>query len=134
MTARETESRTRAPYAEDFDVEQDVDISRHWRALVQRWWLVLIGLVLGALIGFAASSSGSRPYKASAIIYLGQPLYPGGTSPILPLTTSFRLVNQILHSRETMTAAAAKVGLPWQKLDQHVTLGALAGENAVSKE
>jgi uncharacterized protein involved in exopolysaccharide biosynthesis len=128
MTTRETEPRARAPYVDDFEAEEEVDFGRYWRAVVHRWWLVLVGLVLGALIGFAVSSSGSRPYEAQAIVYLGQPLYPGGSTPILPLTTSFRLVDQILHSTTTMREAASKLELPRQRLDRSVSLGAFSVE------
>src|SRR4051812_26554118 len=115
MTTRE-DPRTRAPYADDLEAEQDVELGRYWRSLVQRWWLPAAGLVAGALIGFAVSSGGSRPYEASTIVYLGQPLYPGSPTPILPLTTSFKFVDQILHSRETVRAAAAAVGVSSQAL------------------
>jgi uncharacterized protein involved in exopolysaccharide biosynthesis len=128
MTTRETEPRARAPYVDDFEAEEEVDFGRYWGALVRRWWVVLVGLVLGALIGFAVSSSGSRPYQAQAIVYLGQPLYPGSSTPILPLTTSFRLVDQILHSTATMRVAAAKIGVPRQRLDRAVSLGAFSVE------
>src|SRR3954447_22062013 len=82
--------------------------------------------VVGALIGFAVSITGSRPYEAQAILYLGQPLFPGGSTPIQPLTTSFRLIDQILHSSANIRQAAAKLALPPQKLDDAVSLGAFS--------
>src|SRR4051812_10134128 len=127
MRSRESERRVRVPYVDDFEEEElEVDFGRYWRALVQRWWLVLLGLVVGALLGFAVATSGSRPYEASAILYLGQPLYPGGSTPIQPLTTSFRLIDQILHSSANIRQAAAKLALPPQKLDNAVSLGAFS--------
>jgi hypothetical protein len=126
MNTRKTEPDGRAPYLDDFeeDGEGEFEFGRYWRAVVQRWWLVLAGLIVGALIGFALSLGGSRPYEAQAILYLGQPLFPGGSTPIQPLTTSFRLIDQFLHSSVNIRQAAAKLALPAQKLDEAVSLGA----------
>src|SRR5262245_66047814 len=120
MNSRESEPRVRASYVDDFeeeDEEGELEFGRYWRAVVQRWWLVLLGLIVGALVGFAVSTTGSRPYEAQAILYLGQPLFPGGSTPIQPLTTSFRLVDQLLHSRANIRRAPAKLALPAGKPD-----------------
>ena len=48
MTTREqTTNRPREAY--DWDAEQEVDFRRYWDALVARWWLLLVGIVLGAI-------------------------------------------------------------------------------------
>src|SRR4051812_6480654 len=124
MRMGESEPRVRGPHIDDFEAEGEGDFGRYWAAVVQRWWLVLAGLIVGALIGFALSTTGSRPYQAQAILYLGQPLFPGGSTPIQPLTTSFRLIDQILHSSATIGQAAAKLAIPRQKLGDAVSLGA----------
>jgi uncharacterized protein involved in exopolysaccharide biosynthesis len=35
----------------DFDAEAEVDLGRYSRALLERWWLLLAGLVIGAVFG-----------------------------------------------------------------------------------
>ena len=53
--------------------EREVDLSR-WRAsLVALWWLPVLGLVLGAIVGVLFSFHGGTSYKASSLISLGQP-------------------------------------------------------------
>ena len=37
--------------APDLDGEAEVDLGRYSRALLARWWLLLVGLVVGAVIG-----------------------------------------------------------------------------------
>src|ERR1044071_784844 len=112
MSIRETETRSRpvAPPPE-FDVEQEVAFGRYWTALAARWWLLLIGAVVGAAIGFAASAGGSRPYDATAIVYLGQPFAPGGTNQIQSLPTKLGFVNQLAHSKDVIRRVGAQVGI-----------------------
>ena len=44
---REPDGQARPGF--DPEAEQEIDFSRYWRLLVARWWLVAIGLVLGAV-------------------------------------------------------------------------------------
>ena len=43
-----------------------------------RWWLVIAGLILGAVIGYAVSLGGGQLYQATATLYLGQPYSASG--------------------------------------------------------
>ena len=61
--------------AADVDAEQEVDFGRYWRAIAARWWLPVGGLVAGLVIGYLVSlGTHSSTYKATAQVYLGQPL------------------------------------------------------------
>src|SRR4051812_2553056 len=121
MTTRETEPRPRAPYPDEFDVERDVDFGRYWRAVVQRWWLVLIGLVLGAIVGFGATVGGGHGYEATTIVYLGQPYAPGGVAPIQSLPTRLTFMDQLLHSRAWTQKIGAQVGIKPAVLSRNTT-------------
>ena len=44
----------------ELETEGEVDFGRYWRAIAQRWWLLAIGVVLGALIGFLFSLHGGQ--------------------------------------------------------------------------
>ena len=50
----------------DPEAEQEVDFARYVRMLARRWWLVLIGVVVGAVIGYLVSLGGAKLYNATA--------------------------------------------------------------------
>ena len=65
----------------DPEAEQEVDFARYGRMLARRWWLVAVGVVAGAVIGYLVSLGGTKLYSATATIYLGQPYNAGGSTP-----------------------------------------------------
>jgi Chain length determinant protein len=96
--------------ARDPEAEQEVDLGRYWRAIVAHWWLPLLGLVAGAVIGYAISVGGTQSYKASATIYLGTPYSIIGGVPLSNAQTNPSTVNALIHSEEFVDAAAAAAG------------------------
>ena len=58
----------------DLDAEESVDLRRHWVAITTHWWLPVIGVVAGVIVGYLISLGGAQVYKAKATVYLGQPL------------------------------------------------------------
>ena len=83
----------------DPEAEQEVDFAGYGRMLARRWWLVAVGVVAGAVIGFLVSLGGTKLYSATATIYLGQPYNPGGTSPVLTLQTNPTAVAQFANAQ-----------------------------------
>ncbi len=81
----------------DPEAEQEVDFARYGRMLARRWWLVAVGVVAGAVIGFFLSLGGTKLYSATATIYLGQP-YNGPTA-IVTLQTNPTAVGQIASAQ-----------------------------------
>jgi hypothetical protein len=81
----------------DPEAEQEVDFARYGRMLARRWWLVAVGLVAGAVIGYLVSLGGTKLYSATATIYLGQPY--NGTTPMLTLQTNPAAVGQIANAQ-----------------------------------
>lgn len=120
----ETESRAAAP---ELDAEQEVDFGRYWRAVVVRWWLPVAGIVAGAVIGYLATLGESRQYKATAQVYLGQPLSPGGATPVTSAPTNLGLVANLVTGEETIRRIAARVGLKPGKLRGHVSAKPIVG-------
>ena len=51
--------------------EQEVDLGRYWSAIVARWWLPLLGLVVGVIVGYLISLGGKQVWNASSTVYLG---------------------------------------------------------------
>lgn len=83
----------------DPEAEREVDFSRYVRLLAARWWLLGVGLVLGALIGYAVSLGGSQVYEASATVYLGQPYSASGNIALQTLQTNPSAVAAVVQSK-----------------------------------
>jgi uncharacterized protein involved in exopolysaccharide biosynthesis len=94
----------------DLDAEREVDLGRWKDALLRRWWLVVLGLVVGAIVGLLFSFSGGSTFKASALISLGQPVSPGGTI-IQSFATNPRAVSDIVSSASAQSSAEQAAGM-----------------------
>jgi uncharacterized protein involved in exopolysaccharide biosynthesis len=127
MSRPETEARRAPVDGHELDVEQEVDLGRYWHALAVRWWLPLAGIVVGALIGIAASTGGSRPYQAETIVYLGQPFAPGSTAPLQNLPTRLATVSEQVRSRALVRRVAGRVGVSPGRLRAGISTEVIAG-------
>ena len=59
----------------ELDAEQEIDLGRIWRAIDRALVAARsLGLVAGAIIGLLVSLGGGKTWKATAEVYLGQPL------------------------------------------------------------
>ena len=74
--------RVPAP-ADELDAEREVDFGGYARTIVGKWWLLVIGAVVGGVLGFLYGQTGGSSFQAEATIYLGQPLSPSGSAPAL---------------------------------------------------
>jgi capsular polysaccharide biosynthesis protein len=114
--------------AADVDAEQEVDFGRYWRAIASRWWLPVGGLVAGLVIGYLVSlGTHSTTYKATAQVYLGQPLAPGGAAAVSSAPTSLGLVSNLVTSAATVRRVAPQVGLKPGRLSGHITTKPILG-------
>jgi uncharacterized protein involved in exopolysaccharide biosynthesis len=112
----------------DLDAEQEVDFGRYWRAIAARWWLPIGGLVVGLVIGYLVSlGTHSTSYKATAQVYLGQPLAPGGAAPVGSAPTSLGLVSSFVTAESTIKQVANQVGLKPGRLRGRVTTKPITG-------
>lgn len=71
-------TKTRMDDLPDLDAEREVDLRSYWDRIAAHWWLLLVGLAAGLVIGYLISLGGSQVYKAKATVYLGQPLSGSG--------------------------------------------------------
>ena len=101
------ESRGQAPTSFDPEAEQEVDFGRYWRLIAARWWLVVLAVIVGAIIGYAASLGGSQTFQATATIYLGQPYTASGNVPLQSAQTNPSTVRAVIHSDSVIHAVAA---------------------------
>ncbi len=112
----------------DLDAEQEVDFGRYWRTIAARWWLPVGLLVAGLVIGYLVSlGTNSTTYKATAQVYLGQPLAPGGAAPVGSAPTSLGLVSNFVTAESTIKTVAKQVGLKPARLRGHVTTKPITG-------
>jgi capsular polysaccharide biosynthesis protein len=111
----------------ELEAEQEIDFGRYARTVAARWWLLVLGAVLGALIGFLVSLSGGKLYKATAQVYLGQPLAPDSAAAVTTPPTTLGLVQAFVTSEEAVEKAASAVGLRPSKLRNSVTARAIPG-------
>jgi uncharacterized protein involved in exopolysaccharide biosynthesis len=125
-----TETRERPRPAPELDVEQEVDLGRYASAVAARWWLPLLGLLAGVVVGYLISLGGGQVYRAEALLYLGQPFSPSGSSPVQSLATNPRTVGEIVRSEAALREAAAEADLPISKLRGRISTQALTGTTA----
>src|SRR5262245_58834805 len=104
------ELRRPAP-APDPDAEQEIDLGHYAAAIAARWWLLLVGLLVGAAIGYLVSVGGGDVYRAQALIHLGVPLTPGGAAQIGSLATNPATVDQVARQDAVVRQVARESGM-----------------------
>jgi hypothetical protein len=92
----------------DPEAEQEVDFARYGRMLARRWWLVAVGVVAGAVIGYLVALGGTKLYDATATIYVGQPYNTSGSIPLISLQTNPSAISQIANSQAVDATVAAQ--------------------------
>ena len=101
--------------------EDEVDLRSVWSRIAARWWLPLVGLVAGAILGVLVSVGGGDTYRAETLLYLGQPFTTSGGGQIQSLATNPRTVSEIIRSQTALKRAAAASGLRLSQLRGHVS-------------
>jgi len=109
------------------EFEQEVDFGRYLRALASGWWLLLAGLVIGAVIGVALTLGGGKLYKAKATVYLGQPLAVSSSAQIQSLSTNPSTVSTLAHDQDVLDQISKQSGLPLKKLRAGVSTATVQG-------
>jgi len=110
----------------DVDAEQEIDLGRIWRSALARWWLPVIGFVIGAIIGLVVSLGGGKQWKATSEIYLGQPLSASGAQISSP-PTSLALATAYINQLAQLKHAAKVSGLTVAQLNGALTVKPILG-------
>jgi uncharacterized protein involved in exopolysaccharide biosynthesis len=103
------------------DDEQEVDLASAWQRIKARWWLLVAGLVVGAILGIALALSGGSVWRAETIVYLGQPFAPLGGGQIQSLATNPRTVGEIIRSESVLEDVSDETGIPVSKLRSSIS-------------
>ena len=116
---------SRPDTSRDRDAEQEVDLRSAWSRIAARWWLPVLGLGIGLVVGFALALGGGNVYEGKALVYVGQPLTPGG-SLIQSIASTPKQVGEIVRSEAALKEASAKSGIRVAKLRGHVSTQAIS--------
>jgi capsular polysaccharide biosynthesis protein len=122
--------RTRAPNDES---EREIDFAGLGRSVARRWWLVLAGVVVGAVLGYLTAVGGDDVYVARTTIYLGTPLSPSGGGQIQSLATNPATVSEIVRSEAVVQDVAAEVGVRPGELRRGITSRAIQAASAAAR-
>jgi Chain length determinant protein len=99
----------------DLDAEREVDLGRYLDALVARWWLPLLGLVVGVVLGYLLAVGGNDVYQAQATVYVGTPYSPSGAT-LQSIATNPNAVGRIARGQETIEKVSQQSGMSRRKL------------------
>src|SRR3954471_172749 len=122
-------TRTRPAAPPDLDAEAEVDLGRYGQALLARWWLLLAGLVVGAILGYLSTLGGAQTFRAQAVTYMGQPL-GSGQSQVQALNTNPSSARTILTSEQVVRRVARRSGMTEGQLRNGTSVTAVQGFNA----
>jgi hypothetical protein len=111
----------------DLEAEQEIDLGRIWRSTIARWWLPLIGFVVGAIIGLLVSLGGGKQWKATSEVYLGQPLGVGSSAPVSSAPTSLGLATAYINSLYALRHASKASGIPVSRLSGKIAVKPILG-------
>lgn len=100
----------------DLDAEREVDLGRYLDALIARWWLPLVGLVVGVALGYLLALGGKEVYRAEATVYVGTPFAPGGVAATQSLATNPNTVARIARGQETIAKVSQECGVSPREL------------------
>ena len=111
--------RVPAPAAE-LDSEREVDFGVYTRRILGKWWLLVLGAVVGGVLGFLYGQTGGSTYQAEATVYLGQPL-SHQRRPVPSLSSDPTGVATLARSQAVVQDVAAEVGIPAGKLRRNIS-------------
>jgi uncharacterized protein involved in exopolysaccharide biosynthesis len=111
----------------DHEAEQEVDFAKYMRLLGARWWLLVLGLVIGAIVGYGVALGGAQRYKASATLYLGQPYTASGNVQLQSLQTNPSAVGTIAHALSVDQRVAALCKTKLVKFRSGISTQPIAG-------
>jgi hypothetical protein len=105
----------------DLNAEREIDLGSAWSRIKRRWWIPVLGLLLGAILGVVAATGGKTVWESQALLYMGQPFTPSGGGQLQSLQTNPKTVSEIIRSEAAIKKAAAASGLKPSQLRGNVT-------------
>ena len=125
----ESEPLRRAPAPEtELDAEREVDFGRYAQALLGKWWLLLLGVIVGGALGYLYAQTGGSTYQAQATVYLGSPIGPSGAA-VATLASDPSGAATLARSQAIVNEVAGEVGIPARKLRRNISASMLGERN-----
>lgn len=115
MSAQREAPRTRSRDLPAVDDEREVDVGRYLDALIARWWLPVLGLLVGAALGYLVSVSSEDVYRAQATVYAGVP-YTLNTPITNAPATNQSTITRAVKSEQAIEEVSQASGMPRRKL------------------
>ena len=100
----------------ELDAEREVDLGRYLDALVARWWLPLLGLVVGVILGYLLAVGGKEVYRSEATVYVGTPYSPNAGATLQSIATNPNAVARIARGQETIEEVSRETGMSPREL------------------
>jgi capsular polysaccharide biosynthesis protein len=94
----------------DETARRDVDVGSSLGALTRNWWVILVFVVVGAIVGVAVAVLLPKTYDATASVYLGQSTDASGNLTA-GLTSNAKAAAQLLSSQGLLERAAKTAGM-----------------------
>jgi uncharacterized protein involved in exopolysaccharide biosynthesis len=113
--------------APELEGEAEVDLGRYAHQLGARWWLLLAGAIVGAVIGYLATLGSAQDYRGQAVVYLGQPLGPISGTPVASLNTNPSSPRTIVTADSVLRRVSQATGLGIPRLRSDINVKAVAG-------
>lgn len=130
MSREQARELRRRPVAEPVpDAEDEVDLGRYASAIAARWWLPLLGLVAGVLIGYLLSVGGGEVYRSQALVYLGDPIAPSGAR-VETFSRNVSSLRELVRSEDSVRRAAAASGMTPAQVRAGATVQQVSGSTA----
>jgi uncharacterized protein involved in exopolysaccharide biosynthesis len=127
MRPQREAAKPRADGVPELEDEREVDLGRYVDALIARWWLPALGLIIGVALGYLVSVSSKEVWRAQATVYAGSPYAPNGNTPITnALSTNQSTITRIVKSEETIQEVSRASGMPARKLREGISTQRLA--------
>lgn len=111
----------------ELEPEVEIDLGRLGRSLLRGWWLIVAGIVIGAVVGLLVATGGGELFQARASVYLGQPLATTGSSQLQTLQTNPSSVGQIVKGQDLLRSVADQVGLGASALRRNTSTRTVPG-------
>jgi hypothetical protein len=110
----------------DREAEQEVDLGRYWSAIVSHWWLPLVGLFVGAVLGYLVALGGNQVWNASSTIYLGASYSIIGGTLLQGPQANPSTVGTIARAQDSIAEAAAKAGMSVADLSANISIKSIS--------
>jgi capsular polysaccharide biosynthesis protein len=116
----------------DPEAEREIDLRGLWAGIKRQWWVVVVGVVAGIVVGALWSLAGGSSWEATARLAPGQAFSPSG-SPVFLYLSNPTAINSLATSATTVEKAAARAGVSPSQLRGRISTDAVNAEGTTTQ-